>query len=162
MIKIVWCWAILVTVCFTNDQERMMLSDIINSMLHQRYDVERYYWQWATTGYQYGTEHDQLHSMINFNGSRSLWSSKVVEGVTYVHDRYGPGDEMNGILGPFRMTRSRLIGDVEMTRSSMAGSDFDTMYMMMIWFFVEFNRKIFTHRVLGVAIVFSQINDILH
>ena len=52
--------------------------------------------------------------------------------VTYVHDRYGPGDEMNGILGPFRMTRSRLIGDVEMTRSSMAGSDLDTMYMMMI------------------------------
>ena len=68
---------------------------------------------------------------------------------------------MNGILGPFRMTRSRLIGDVEMTRSSMAGSDLDTMYMM-IWFFVEFNRKIFTHRELGVAIVFSQINDILH
>ena len=55
-----------------------------------------------------------------------------MEGVTYVHDRYGPGDEMNDILGPFRMTRSRLIGDVEMTRSSMAGSDLDTMYMMMI------------------------------
>ena len=61
-----------------------------------------------------------------------LCHSVVNHDVTYVHDRYGPGDEMDGILGPFRMTRSRLIGDVEMTRSSMAGSDFDTMYMMMI------------------------------